>query len=81
MTSYWYLAVGWLIHQTAGFIPHQNFQVYSIIDTVSQLNFPFPATALTPDNILKELKEVDWKTLCDTSYIYAGTFGGVLELP
>ena len=50
--------------------------------TVSQVNcFPFPATALTPDNVLKELKEVDWKTLCDTNrYIYIMSIG-VLDLP
>ena len=34
------------------------------MDTVSQVNcFPFPATALTHDNVLNELKEVDWETL------------------
>ena len=57
--------------------------------TVSQVNcFPFPATALTPDSVLNELKELDWKTLCDRSII-AVAFGdssdsmydGVLELP
>ena len=33
---------------------------------LSQLNcFSLFATALTPNNVLKELKEVDWKTLCD----------------
>ena len=49
--------------------------------TVSQVNcFPFPATALTPDNVLNELKELNWKTLCDTSFLY-GPLPGVLELP
>ena len=53
------------------------------MDTVSEVNsFPFSATALTPDNVLKELKELDWKALCNTSsYIIAGTCNGVLELP
>ena len=54
------------------------------MDTISQINcFPLPATALTPENVLNELKEVDWKTLCDTSAILGGTstFSGVLELP
>ena len=50
--------------------------------TVSQLNcFPFPATALTPDNVLNELKEVNWKTLCGTSLVTIDTFSGVLQLP
>ena len=53
------------------------------MDTVSQVNcFTFPATALTPDNVLNELKEVDWETLCDTSIYGIGDIvGGVLELP
>ena len=52
------------------------------MDTVSQINcFPFPAIALTPDNVLNELKEVNWKTLCSTSLVTTGTFDGVLELP
>ena len=39
--------------------------------TVSQVNcFPFPATAPTPDNVLNELKELDWTGIC-----------GVLQLP
>ena len=50
---------------------------YTIIiyeDTVSQENYlPFPATALIPDNILNELKEVNWKIV--------GGFHGVLDLP
>ena len=42
--------------------------------TVSQVNcFPFPTTALTPDNVLNELKKLDWETL--------GKLYGVLELP
>ena len=50
--------------------------------TVSQVNcFPFPATALTPDNVLNELKELNWKILCNTSSVPFGTFDGVLELP
>ena len=33
---------------------------------LSQFNyFSLFATALTPNNVLKELKEVDWDTLCD----------------
>ena len=41
--------------------------------TVSQINcFPFPATALTPDNVLSELKEVNWETV--------GGLDGILEL-
>ena len=44
--------------------------------------FPFPATALTHDNVLKELKEVNWETLCDTRlYATGGIIVGVLELP
>ena len=44
------------------------------MDNVSELNcLPFPATALTHDNVLSELKEVNWNTL--------GIFDGVLELP
>ena len=44
------------------------------MDTVSQLIcFPFPATALTHDNILNELKELDWFAL-------KGILG-VLDLP
>ena len=33
--------------------------------------------------MLKELKEVDWKTLCDTSafYVTSNTFPGILQLP
>ena len=50
------------------------------MDTVSQVNcFPFPATALTHDNVLNEIKELNWKTLCDTSSILM--FSSVLELP
>ena len=50
------------------------------MDTVSQVNcFPFPATALTHDNVLNELKEVDWEILL--GYVVGGTFSGVLELP
>ena len=51
---------------------------------VSQVNcFPFPATALTHDNVLKGLKELDWETLCNTgsSYIINRIYPGVLELP
>ena len=52
------------------------------MDNVSELNcLPFPATALTPDNVINELKEVNWKTLCDTRFSVGGTFRGVLELP
>ena len=44
------------------------------MDTISQINcFPFLTTALTPENVLNELKEVDWKTL--------GSFWGILDLP
>ena len=43
--------------------------------------FPFPATALTPDNVLKELKELDWNTLCNTNSPTFGTFDGILDLP
>ena len=57
-------------------------------DTVSQVNcFPFPATALTPDNVLNELKELDWKTLCNTRMVIISSFSshgkldGVLDLP
>ena len=51
------------------------------MDTVSQVNyFPFPATALTHDNVLNELKEVNWRTLCNTSSINI-TLPGVLQLP
>ena len=39
------------------------------------------ATALTHNNVLKELKEVNWKTLCDTSNVYGFTFDGILDLP
>ena len=50
------------------------------MDTISQVNcFPFPATALTHDNVLNELKEVDWKVLCDTSSVYVTT--GILDFP
>ena len=55
------------------------------MDNVSELNclpFLFPATALTPDNVLNELKEVNWKMLCDiTSFSPGSIFLGVLELP
>ena len=53
------------------------------MDTVSQVNcFPFPATALTHHNVLNELKELYWKTLCNTSTISVfDTFSGALELP
>ena len=57
-------------------------------DTISQVNcFPFPATALTPENVLNELKELDWKTLCNTRMIIISSFSshgkldGVLDLP
>ena len=57
-------------------------------DTVSQVNcFPFPATALTPENVLNELKELDWKTLCNTRMVIISSFSshgkldGVLDLP
>ena len=41
----------------------------------SQLNFfSLFATALTPNNVLKKLKEVDWETLCDI-------YSGILKLP
>ena len=53
------------------------------MDTVSQVNcFPFPATALTHNNVLKELKELDWETLCDINVyiINSHTCGGILEL-
>ena len=42
--------------------------------------FSFFAIALTPNNVLKELKEVDWKTLCNYS-IEHKTFSGILDLP
>ena len=52
---------------------------------VSELNllFPFfPATALTPDNVLSELKELNWKTLCNTNTdVFLRVCDGVLELP
>ena len=52
------------------------------MDTVSQVNcFPFPATALTNDSVLNELKELNWKILCDTGQPFGYTFAGVLELP
>ena len=50
----------------------------------SQLNcFPFPVIAVTPNNVLNELKEVDWKILCDTSSNIYGLkyFHGILEIP
>ena len=53
-------------------------------DNVSDLNcFPFSATALTPDNVLNELKELNWETLCDVSHFGSSiyTSSGVLELP
>ena len=57
-------------------------------DTVSQVNcFPFPATALTPENVLNELKELDWKTLCNTRMVIISSFSshgkldGILDLP
>ena len=31
--------------------------------------------------MLKELKEINWKTLYDTSIEYSGTFNGILDLP
>ena len=38
--------------------------------TVSQVDcFPFPATALTPDNVLKELEVLNWNTLDDVLYL------------
>ena len=37
---------------------------------------PFSATALTPNNVVNELKELDWETLYNI-----GSFVGVLELP
>ena len=44
------------------------------MDTVSQVNcFPFPATALTHDNVLNELKELNWEAL--------GDIFGILQLP
>ena len=57
--------------------------------TVSQINcLPIPATALTHDNVLKELKQLNWKTLCNirTFTIITGGSGngmssGVLDLP
>ena len=50
------------------------------MDTVSQVNcFPFPATALTHDNVLNELKELNWETLCDTNSPFV-TLPGVLQL-
>ena len=59
-----------------------KYTVIICVDPISQLNcFPFPATALTPDNILNELKELNWKTLCDTSITYGGTCVGILNLP
>ena len=52
------------------------------MDTASQVNcFPFPATALTPDNVLKELKELNWMTLCNTSFPFDDEFPGILDLP
>ena len=61
------------------------------MDTIGKVNcFPFSATALTPDNVLNELKEINWKTLCNISVhigiyfrgdTFSGTFGGVLDLP
>ena len=52
------------------------------MDTVSQVNcFPFPATALTHNNILNELEELDWETLCDTSFSNIYVCSGILELP
>ena len=42
--------------------------------------FSFFAIALTHNNVLKELKEVDWKTLCNNS-IEHKTFSGILDLP
>ena len=51
---------------------------------MSYLNcLPFPATALTPHNVLYELKELNWKTLCDRSGYgsSAHTLSGVLDLP
>ena len=57
-------------------------------DTISQVNcFPFPATALTPENVLNELKELDWKTLCNTRMVIISSFSshgkldGILDLP
>ena len=66
-------------------MPYQSICMIRILifctDTVSQVNcFPFPATALTPDSVLNELKELDWKTLCDTSLEY-NISPGILELP
>ena len=43
----------------------------------------FPATALTLDKVLNELKELNWKILCDRSGCgsSAYTSRGVLDLP
>ena len=44
--------------------------------------FSFPTTALTPDNVLNELSDVNWKILCDTGVDYGlKYFQGVLQLP
>lgn len=34
-----------------------------------------------PKNVLKQLEDVSWKTLCDTKSFPLGTFSGILELP
>ena len=50
------------------------------MDTVSQVNgFPFHATALTHDNVLNELKELNWYTLCNTKSPYVTS--GILDFP
>ena len=41
----------------------------------------FSPAALTHDNVLKELKDVNWKTLCDKHKVHGKTFAGILELP
>ena len=48
--------------------------------------FSFLATALTPDNVQNELKELNWETLCNyykykKSFFHLGTISGILELP
>ena len=63
---------------------YKTFSYTICKDNVSDLNcFSFPATALTPDNVLNELNELNWKMLCDTSKHGSSTdtSRGVLDLP
>ena len=65
-------------------------KIYNDINNSASLFncFPFPTTGLTPKNVLNELKELTWWTLCNTGSSTAygiepfhGICAGILELP